>query len=260
MSKGLRISLIVTGVVLAAAVLVLAGFGLARTAWGVAGGWPAGMMGYTQSAATSRGGYPSWGGMMGGGMMGATSLYGLEPLAPAEAEQALNDYLSSLGSEELRLGEIMIFDNHAYAQLLEADTGIGAMEVLVDPVTRAVYPEHGPNMMWNLKYSPMAGSGMMGGMMGWAGARFSAFADGTQEIRVEMPVSGEQAVESAQRYLDRYLPGTVADEHADPFYGYYTLHILREGETVGMLSVNGYSAQVFLHSWHGDFVEMIEGE
>ncbi len=52
----------------------------------------------------------------------------------------------------------------------------------------------------------------------------------------------------------------MADEHADPFYGYYTLHILRDGETVGMLSVNGYSAQAFLHSWHGDFVEMTEEE
>jgi hypothetical protein len=26
-----------------------------------------------------------------------------------------------------------------------------------------------------------------------------------------------------------------------------------------MLSVNGYSGQVFLHTWHGDLVEMSEG-
>jgi len=132
--------------------------------------------------------------------------------------------------------------------------------VLVDPVSGNVYPEHGPNMMWNLKYSPMAGFGMMGGMMGQYGGRFSGFGLGRLDPSAEMPVTAPEAIETAQDYLERYLPGTVADEHADPFYGYYTLHILRDGETVGMLSVNGYSAQVFLHSWHGDFVEMTEEE
>ena len=69
MSKGLRISLIVTGVVLVAAVLVLAGFALARTAWGVAGAWPAGMMGRTLGDPAGVGNY-AYGGGMGPGMMG----------------------------------------------------------------------------------------------------------------------------------------------------------------------------------------------
>jgi hypothetical protein len=90
----------------------------------------------------------------------------------------------------------------------------------------------------------------MGGMMGIAPIG---------EISVEMTVSPEQAVEAAQRYLDQYLPGAEADDHADPFYGYYTIHILDDGEVVGMLSVNGYSSQVFPHTWHGDFIEMSEG-
>jgi len=34
-----------------------------------------------------------------------------------------------------------------------------------------------------------------------------------------------------------------------------TIHILRDGQTVGMLSVNGYTRQVFVHTWHGDLVE-----
>lgn len=290
MSKGLRISLIVIVVVVAAAALLLAGFGLARAAWGTAGGWPAGMLGGYFAGPTDSGRYahgrgmgtgmmggygpgasdrgpyglPGSGtmgyGMMNGGMLGATSLFGVEPLTLEEAEDALRDYLTSLGDQDLRLGEIMIFDNHAYAQIVEESTGIGAMEVLVDPVTLAVYPEHGPNMMWNLKYSPMAGFGMMGGMMGQYGGQFSGFDLGRLEASAEMPVTAPEAIEAAQDYLDRFLPGTEADEQADPFYGYYTLHVLRSDETVGMLSVNGYSAQVFLHTWHGDFVEMIETE
>ena len=72
----------------------------------------------------------------------------------------------------------------------------------------------------------------------------------------EMSVTPDQAFESAQRYLDAYLAGTQADDHATAFYGYYTLHILRDGETIGMLSVNGYTRQVFIHHWHGTFLEM----
>jgi hypothetical protein len=60
-----------------------------------------------------------------------------------------------------------------------------------------------------------------------------------------MTVSPDQALAAAQDYLDAALPGTVAEE-PEPFYGYYTLHILRDGKVIGMLSVNGYSAQVFL--------------
>lgn len=203
--------------------------------------------------------YFPYGPGMGPGMMGTFSGSGLanvEPLSISQAQKAVQDYLANLGDQDLELGEVMIFDNHAYAQILEKSTGIGAMEVLVDPQTLAVYPEHGPNMMWNLKYGMMSAWGGYGpGMMGGYG--FGSWSeDQTQEVSADMPVKPEQAIESAQRYLDQVLPGTQAEEHTDTFYGYYTLHILRDGKLIGMLSVNGYSQQVFLHTWHGDFIEM----
>ena len=55
----------------------------------------------------------------------------------------------------------------------------------------------------------------------------------------------------------RFCPKTVGDE-VDPFYGYYTLHTLNDGEIEGMLSVNGTTGQVWYHSWHGDFLDMTE--
>jgi hypothetical protein len=150
----------------------------------------------------------------------------------------------------------MIFDNQAYAEVKEKSTGIGAMELLVDPVTLAVFPEYGPNMMWNLKYGMMSGYngyGMMGGGMmgGW-----QQNPGATPEISADMPVSIEQSGQIAQQFLERYDPGKQADDHADVFYGYYTLHVLQDGKVIGMLSVNGYSGQVFPHTWHGAFVEM----
>jgi hypothetical protein len=205
-------------------------------------------------------------GMMGPGMMGMMGGFGsntlrgdVEPLSLDEAQEAVEDYLSTLGNDDLELAEVMIFDNHAYAEVIEKSTGIGAFEVLVDPVTRAVLPEPGPNMMWNVKYGHMSGLGM--GMMGnFGGQRRGGMMGGraVPQISTEMRVTPDEAVVTAQRYLDRYLPGTEGENEADAFYGYYTLHIQRDGQTVGMLSVNGHSRQVFPHTWHGEFLEMSE--
>ncbi|MDX1436073.1 MAG: hypothetical protein R3335_04640 [Anaerolineales bacterium] len=203
-------------------------------------------------------------GKMGGDMMGSLNsqwLSNIDPIPLLSAQEAVMAYLDELNNADLEAGEVMIFENHAYAQIIESSTGIGAMEVLVDPLSLRVYPEHGPNMMWNSKYSPMAGYGIMG-MMSGSGQNFGGMMGGRVGSQPsngdsgEMQVSPSQAVEAAQEYLDAYLPGTQADDHADPFYGYYTLHILENGNVAGMLSVNGFSGQVFPHTWHGDFIEM----
>jgi hypothetical protein len=73
-----------------------------------------------------------------------------------------------------------------------------------------------------------------------------------------MPVSAAEALKTAQAYLDQNLPGAKTAADADTFYGYYTIDILRDSKGVGMLSVNGYTSQVFLHTWHGNFIEMSE--
>ena len=194
-------------------------------------------------------------GMMNGRMLGGISsstLAGIQPLPLADARAAVESYLAGLGTSDLVLGEVMIFDNHAYAQIVEKSTGVGAFEMLVDAVTRAVTPEHGSNMMWNQKYSPMAG--FSGGIMGMMGGTIQN--QDVPNISAAMPVSADEAIKTAQRYLDTYLPGTQAENKADAFYGYYTIHILRDGTPAGMLSVNGFTRQVFPHTWHGDFVEM----
>ena len=147
MSKGLRISLIVIGVVVAAAALLLIGLSLGRTTWGIGSAWPSSAGGYAYRGMMGGGtlGSGAYGqGMMGGGMMGSgahgqgmmgsSALFGVEPLTLEQAQEALTDYLAARGDGNLELAEIMIFDNHAYAEIVEADSGIGAMELLVDPV------------------------------------------------------------------------------------------------------------------------------
>jgi hypothetical protein len=74
----------------------------------------------------------------------------------------------------------------------------------------------------------------------------------------DLTVSPEQAMEYAQNYLDKNISGAVAAADPIKFYGYYTLDFEKDGKVAGMLSVNGYTGQVFLHTWHGTFIEESE--
>ena len=245
-----------------------------------------GMMNNGQSGPGMMGG-GQYGGMMGmmmgngmmgnqygSGMMGSFGgLTNVDPLSIEDAETAVTDYLATLTNDSLTLGEIMIFDNHAYAQVMNETTETGAFELLVDPASGNVFPEPGPNMMWNTEYGMMSGNGF-GGMMGgnMMGGQFGSGMMGSGQNSgmmggnmmgsfgyapdAEINITAGEAVDVAQEYLDAYLPGKTADETADTFPGYYTLHVLEDGETIGMLSVNAYTGQVFLHHWHGDFIEM----
>ena len=161
-----------------------------------------------------------------------------------QAAAAARQYLDAYGNPDLTLTEVMEFSDNFYAEVEEQSTGIHAFELLVDRNTGAVSPEPGPNMMWNTRY------GHMGGMMGGWG----------REQTGPMFVSPDLARDIAQQWLDKYLPGTSAADEADAFYGYYTIHVMKDDRVFGMLSVNGYSGDVWYHNWHGDFIGMKELE
>jgi hypothetical protein len=241
----------------AAAILVVVGMGAGWLFWGRRLWSP--MMGGSSLLwrnAPCDGGDVGWGrfgggrgyGMMGGGASGCT--VGGTISSPASVAVDLNDaqsavqaYVEGLGYDDLEIAELMEFEHNFYALVREHDTGIGAMELLVDKTTAAVGPEMGPNMMWNARY----GMHRRGGMMG-------VLASETNSL------SEAQVLESAQRWLDAYRPGVTTEEHADPFYGYYTIHTMMDGEIEGMLSVHGSTGQLWYHSWHGGFMQMVENE
>ncbi len=174
-------------------------------------------------------GFFMMGGWMRGGMMnpmmgGYNNNYAnTKPLTVEQAKAAAEKYLANLNNSDMKITEVMIFNNNAYLVVKETSTGKGAFELLVDPGSQVAYPEYGPNMMWNLKYGCL-----------------------------------NMAIQFAQKYLDANMSGAKAATDPTKFYGYYTLDFEKNGKVAGMLSVNGYSGEVFLHTWHGTFLEEAE--
>ncbi len=197
----------------------------------------------------------------GTGMMGGAWDYippaSVEPLDINDAAEVVRQYLDIRGNPDLKLEEVMEFSNHFYAEIEEESSGIHAFELLVNKYTGDIFPEPGPNMMWNTKYGHMKGRMMgyeiLGGQMCGRSRRYESWKN-----RDELRITPDQAVRRAQRFLDSQLTGVKTDGEVDAFYGYYTIHTLKDGKMYGMLSVNGYLGQVWYHTWHGKFVRMKE--
>jgi hypothetical protein len=109
------------------------------------------------------------------------------------------------------------------------EQGRGIAEVLAYRYTGFTYPEPGPNMRWNTR------AGIMG----------AAFAG--------QPRYDEAAAQKlAESFLSNYLPDAKVTS-AQAFSGYYTFDFGRT-TTEGMLGVNAYSGEVWIHTWHGAFI------
>ncbi len=238
-----------TIVAIAAILVVLgAGYAVARPEsgfWnGMMGSYGNGMMGKYGPTNGMIGNYGTGNGMMGygSGMMGGAGycgaayddINGANPITIEKAKESAGQYLAATGNKDLQITEVMEFDNNFYAGVKEKSTGKNAFELLVNKYTGVVFPEMGPNMMWNTKY----------GHMGW-------------NAPSQATVTKEQALGIAQEYLDRALPGTKTGD-ANEFYGYYTIEVTKDSKIYGMLSVNSNTGAVWYHSWHGTFVKILE--
>jgi hypothetical protein len=179
------------------------------------------------------------------------------PRTIEQAESVAQRYLQSTGNPNLAIKEIMEFQYNFYVIYYEKNTGRGAFEMLIWKQTPRygmmgggmmrgyaegiIMPELGLNMMWNSRYGPMAN-----GIMGYLGQESST-----------MTVPETKAQQLAQAYLNANFQNGKT-EMATEFYGYYTFDFTINGKIAGMLSVNGYSGQVWYHSWHGDFIQEVE--
>ncbi|WP_211341515.1 SHOCT domain-containing protein [Myceligenerans xiligouense] len=225
-------------VVIVVALLALLG----TVAWATfTPGGPGGMMNGSWSIgdtrmmndADTRGGGPGTDGgpMRGGGPMTGDD-FGVAGTGPvttlAEARTAAERYADPL---DLRVAEVMQFDNGFYAEL-STPGGDGATEVLIDADDGDVRIEYGPAMMWNTEYGVHT-------------------PEGTRPAEI----SPERAQSLADEWLAAH-DGDVSAGHPEAFPGYYTLHTEEAGTVTGMLSVNASTGAVWYHAWHGEFVDM----
>ena len=162
-------------------------------------------------------------GMMGRGFSGNN--FNGEPASIEEARSAFDAYLLTLANDDLEVDEVMIFDQNAYAVVVEKSTGKGAMELLLDYATGNVYPEISPTICGTLK------AGMMtGGRNGAFGCGMGFTTDPDSTTINEMTVAEADARTAAQAYLDANIPGALAADEGMAFYGYYTFDYSQEGK------------------------------
>jgi hypothetical protein len=119
--------------------------------------------------------------------------------------------------------------------------------------------EEPPSMMWNTKYGMMGDFGsrvtpMMGGWMMGGGSWNSWYGSGAGKV-----TTTSQAVAIANNWLTKTSPGpTVARDAGGTamgkFPGYYSFDTIKDGDTLGMLSVNASTGEVWYHGWHGRFL------
>ncbi|MBI4180848.1 MAG: peptidase M4 [Chloroflexi bacterium] len=225
--------------VIAASLVVSLSLAACAPGWGQFG--PGGMMGNQGGMMGGQGGQNGMmapGGMMGSGMMSGMPMMGgmmgyysgiPAPLSHDDAKTIADRYLASLNNPDLSIAEFEEYSHNFYVSLIEKSTGRGAIEVIIDRYNGSLQPEP-QGMMWNSKY------GMMGSYQ-----------------QNQMSVTQQQAMKIAQDFLDRVYPGTKADEIV-AYYGHYTIMTTLAGKHYGMLSINGYSGDIWYHIWHGMFI------
>jgi len=140
--------------------------------------------------------------------------------------------------DRFEIVEMVVYSNSPYYLIVrENNQKEAAFGLMFDPVRKVVYPEYGPNMMWNRNYG-------MGFMMGW------------NERTNRSQIDREEALENARNFAsDNSL--RVRD-NGYQFSGYYSFYVENENQPVGLVSVNAYSGEVWAHNWHGNLIEIIE--
>ncbi len=171
-------------------------------------------------------GYGMMGNMMMGNMM---ALYYPEskPVTQDEAIRKMQSFAQQYGPN-IDVEDSMTFSSNYYGVVKDTSSNQTIAEILVDRYSGSAYPEPGPNMMWNTRY----GAGRV------------------QAEGVSYDLAGSKKL--AEEFLTGYLPeAQIMESHEMP--GYYTFDFGRK-DIEGMLSVNAYSGQIWVHTWHGSYL------
>jgi len=183
--------------------------------------------GYNDSSGSGMMGSMMTSNMMMGNMM-AIYYPESEPVTQDEALISMQNFSLQYGSN-IEVEDFMVFSGNYYAVLKDPNSSQYIAEVLVDRYSGLAYAEPGPNMMWN--------------------TRFGAGRTGTEGAEYDLA----EAENLATEFLGGYLPEAQIMESKE-MPGYYTFDFGRQ-EIEGMLSVNAYNGQIWVHTWHGSYLD-----
>jgi len=175
--------------------------------------------------------------LIGYGLYNRNVVFG-EKIEIEKLEQRVNNYISRINTN-LEISDIFIYsDSDYYFSIEESDTGMGAMELLINPYTGSIRPEQGPNMMWNEKYG-MHGSGFFNNNLN------------------NSKITSSEALGKANDYIQNKINSNyIVTDEGHEFYGYFTFHFESNENTVEMLSVHAYTGDVWYHNWHGTLINI----
>ncbi len=164
-----------------------------------------------------------------------------------QVEERVKDYLRDLDDSNIQVEEIIEFANRFYVRFSEKDTGINAFAALVNPYTGRMYAWHHADKFWNTKYR------------GESYRLFTGDVEPRDWPSGPMTITEGQALINAEEVL--LESGAIEDAEvgsAQLFYGYYTIPILRQGDVVGLVNINGYTGAVCYESCHGSVLDSVE--
>jgi hypothetical protein len=150
-------------------------------------------------------------------------------------EQALSnaqEFTDKLG-DSLSVTRMYEFKNVFYAVVEDMDSGMGAFELLIQPVSGNVRMETGPCVSWNTVYGRRA-------------AQSSEIPQNT--------LSMQEAADQARQALSEHSAVITIDENGVEFPGYYTFEYQMDGQVSGLISVNAEDGEYWFHNWLGNFI------
>lgn len=155
-----------------------------------------------------------------------------------ELVEMAKDLVQNRYSSSFEIVDMVAYSNSPYYLVLkEKNQKNAAFGLMFDPVQGVVYPEYGPNMVWNQQFG-------MGFMMGWNNRANSE------------KIDKDTALANARSFARNN--GLRVRNDGYQFNGYYSFYLENNNQPLGLVSVNAYSGEVWAHNWHGNLVEIIE--
>jgi hypothetical protein len=162
----------------------------------------------------------------------STQLPSTPHLSMDEIIKAGNEFISNYKTG-IELVRIIETSKYFYIAFRETGSGIGAFELLADPVTGQMGFETGPSQFWNTKYG--------------------VWGSGKDMVNT---VSTGQAQNNAIMFLKKENPLASLDPDPIDFHGYYSFFERQDNQIVGVLSVNGITGEVEQHDWLGKVLQI----